>query len=260
MLPLAAGSPPPAARTLRRQRHLAEQFLEGALLVPGHRARRRRGSRHRPRVPKPRLVRRGRTRARRPLEETPPASATEDVDDVDELAALLSQGGWQTRLVQLTAGPLGFASSGASVPGLSVRFFRYGQGLLFQESLSGPLLNLAFVLDASSPVRMSGSDVGARELVVRSDGDESDYASSRATSSISINVDPVLVGCSDPPRGRVLLPGGDRLRLELLAACRAWVASLRAEGALAQPDLVGAAGRRRQSRGCVRSLGCGHPA
>ena len=109
-------------------------------------------------------------------------------DDVDELSTHLTKLGSDNKQMQLSAGKLGFRTSIVEMPGVRIRWNRFGQSLLFRQVIEGNGFNFGFLLQGSPPLRHSGNYIPAGQGIVQAPFSEHEYVNDKKTESLIVNV------------------------------------------------------------------------
>ena len=97
-------------------------------------------------------------------------------DDVDELFAW-DPVGWELEFVQLSGGKLGFEYQLADLGGVSVGISRYGQSMLVRQRCERGGSLFALILEASAPLAVLGSELGAGEAVIMHSHEDYEFRS-----------------------------------------------------------------------------------
>ncbi|MDJ0851128.1 MAG: helix-turn-helix domain-containing protein [Myxococcota bacterium] len=172
-------------------------------------------------------------------------------DDIDELRSWWGQGEFETEVLQLGAGRLGYEGESVQLPGLDLRLQSYGaQALDLREAKAGSALSLGLVLEASAPSRIDGCALEPGRFLARSGQVECQAVLAPGTRSLLVDVDPELVGGRRAVLGIVSAP--EPLRRELVTASRRLLDACRA----ALPDTEPAGGPLLVAReGVTRAVG-----
>ena len=114
-------------------------------------------------------------------------------DDVDGLTEHLTKVGSDNEEIQLSAGKLGFRARVIELPGVRIRWNRFGQSLLFRQVIQEDGFNFGFLLDGSPPLRHSGNHIPAGQGIVQAPLSEHEYVSGRETESLIVHVNMDIV-------------------------------------------------------------------
>ena len=109
-------------------------------------------------------------------------------DDVDEMVAHLAKAGSDNEEIQLTAGRLGFRASVIELPGVSIRWNRFGQSLLFRQVIQREAFRFGFLLERSPPLHHSGIHIPAGQGILQAPLSEHEYVNGRQTESLIVSV------------------------------------------------------------------------
>jgi AraC-like DNA-binding protein len=144
---------------------------------------------------------------------------TVNTDDIDELFA--GGTGWDQDYLQLTSGPLAFASRNVRLPGVHIDWNSFGQSVLFREVLREPAHVFGVTLNGSNVVKYFGREMAADEGLIWHPGQEHEYVATKGTKSLIVVIAPSLaqaLGWELAPRRRHRLPRPSFVNL--VNACR----------------------------------------
>lgn len=116
-----------------------------------------------------------------------------NTDDVDELSAHLAEVGSDSEVIQLSAGKLDFRTCVIELLGVSIRWNRFEQSLLFRQVIKEDRLKFGFLLEGSPPLRHSGNHIPAGQGIVQAPFSEHEYVNGRDTESLIVGVSVDLV-------------------------------------------------------------------
>ena len=111
----------------------------------------------------------------------------------DELEAVYDGLPFEGKVVQLSAGRLGWRNRVTDLEGVVVRWTSFDQAVRVREVLTGPVLNVSVATGASSPPRFFGREIEPGDLLVQHPCDDAaEFVTAPDTHGVAIDVDPEL--------------------------------------------------------------------